>query len=101
MNDRAVVATRMREHVNNPDGIPLLIFPEGTCVNNEYTVMFKRGAFDIGATVRMYACACVKEHKENVCVCVYVCVCRREGRSRRDEACVRRDGLRDGGPATS
>ncbi|KAG2445308.1 hypothetical protein HYH02_008774 [Chlamydomonas schloesseri] len=51
VNDRAVVATRMREHVNNPDGIPLLIFPEGTCVNNEYTVMFKRGAFDIGATV--------------------------------------------------
>jgi hypothetical protein len=27
---------------------PLLIFPEGTCVNNEYCVMFKRGAFDLG-----------------------------------------------------
>ena len=25
--------------------------PQGTCVNNEYCVMFKRGAFDIGATV--------------------------------------------------
>ncbi|KAG2502083.1 hypothetical protein HYH03_000575 [Edaphochlamys debaryana] len=51
VNDRHVVATRMREHVNQADAIPLLIFPEGTCVNNEYTVMFKRGAFDIGATV--------------------------------------------------
>ncbi|GIL85690.1 hypothetical protein Vretimale_13183 [Volvox reticuliferus] len=51
VNDRAVVAARMKEHVNKEDAIPLLIFPEGTCVNNEYTVMFKRGAFDIGATV--------------------------------------------------
>ncbi|KAI5185959.1 glycerol-3-phosphate O-acyltransferase 3/4 [Nematocida homosporus] len=25
----------------------LLIFPEGTCVNNEYTVMFQKGAFDL------------------------------------------------------
>lgn len=39
-------------HVNDPDTPPLLIFPEGTCVNNEYCVMFKRGAFDLGATVR-------------------------------------------------
>lgn len=27
------------------------IFPEGTCVNNEYLVMFKRGAFEIGKLV--------------------------------------------------
>ena len=25
--------------------------PQGTCVNNEYCVMFKRGAFELGATV--------------------------------------------------
>lgn len=24
------------------DNNPLLIFPEGTCVNNHYTVMFKK-----------------------------------------------------------
>lgn len=30
---------------------PLLLFPEGTCVNNEYAVMFKRGAFDLDATI--------------------------------------------------
>ena len=48
-NDRTLVARRMREHVASPDSTPLLIFPEGTCVNNEYCVMFKRGAFDLGA----------------------------------------------------
>ena len=33
---------RLKEHVAAPDSNPLLIFPEGTCVNNEYTVMFKK-----------------------------------------------------------
>ena len=41
----------MKAHVQAADTTPLLIFPEGTCVNNEYCVMFKRGAFDLGATV--------------------------------------------------
>lgn len=45
------MAKRMKEHVEAADTTPLLIFPEGTCVNNEYCVMFKRGAFDLGATV--------------------------------------------------
>ncbi|GAA0149835.1 acyltransferase [Lithospermum erythrorhizon] len=39
------------EHVEGPDNNPLLIFPEGTCVNNHYTVMFKKGAFELGNTV--------------------------------------------------
>ena len=30
---------------------PLLVFPEGTCVNNEYVVMFKQGAFQLGKSV--------------------------------------------------
>ena len=51
VKDRAIVAERMKAHVQAPDTTPLLIFPEGTCVNNEYCVMFKRGAFDLGATV--------------------------------------------------
>ena len=51
VKDRVVVAKRMKEHVQAADTTPLLIFPEGTCVNNEYCVMFKRGAFDLGATV--------------------------------------------------
>lgn len=45
------MAQRMKAHVQAADTTPLLIFPEGTCVNNEYCVMFKRGAFDLGATV--------------------------------------------------
>ena len=51
MKDRKIVGERMKAHVAAPDTTPLLIFPEGTCVNNEYCVMFKRGAFDLGATV--------------------------------------------------
>ena len=51
VKDRVIVAKRMKEHVEAADTTPLLIFPEGTCVNNEYCVMFKRGAFDLGATV--------------------------------------------------
>ena len=46
--DRHLVSQRMKEHVHTPGNTPLLIFPEGTCVNNEYVVMFKRGAFDLG-----------------------------------------------------
>eukprot|EP00850_Spirogloea_muscicola_P015377 SM000117S25497 [mRNA] locus=s117:148653:152355:- [translate_table: standard] len=49
--DRAIVARKLQEHVHDPDSNPLLIFPEGTCVNNEYTVMFKKGAFELGVTV--------------------------------------------------
>eukprot|EP01025_Chloroclados_australasicus_P049088 TRINITY_DN557_c0_g1_i4.p1 TRINITY_DN557_c0_g1~~TRINITY_DN557_c0_g1_i4.p1 ORF type:complete len:404 (-),score=42.26 TRINITY_DN557_c0_g1_i4:514-1587(-) len=50
LKDRSIVFDRMKAHVSNPN-TPLLVFPEGTCVNNEYCVMFKRGAFDLGATV--------------------------------------------------
>ncbi|KAL2917349.1 hypothetical protein HK105_203013 [Polyrhizophydium stewartii] len=49
--DRSVLARKMREHVADPSRVPLLIFPEGTCVNNEYTVLFHKGAFELGATV--------------------------------------------------
>lgn len=51
VTDRALVAARMRAHVAASASTPLLIFPEGTCVNNRYCVMFKRGAFDVGAVV--------------------------------------------------
>lgn len=43
-SDRRLVGERMKAHVASPDTTPLLIFPEGTCVNNEYCVMFKRWA---------------------------------------------------------
>ncbi|XP_077253987.1 glycerol-3-phosphate acyltransferase 9-like [Tasmannia lanceolata] len=49
--DREIVGRRMRDHVHGVDNNPLLIFPEGTCVNNHYTVMFKKGAFELDCTV--------------------------------------------------
>ncbi|XP_059647402.1 glycerol-3-phosphate acyltransferase 9 [Cornus florida] len=49
--DREIVARKLRDHVQGVDNNPLLIFPEGTCVNNHYTVMFKKGAFELGCTV--------------------------------------------------
>jgi len=49
--DRAKVAEKIKKHVCDEKNIPLLLFPEGVCVNNEYCVMFKKGAFELGATV--------------------------------------------------
>lgn len=51
IKDRLSVGQKIKEHIQNPRNNPLLIFPEGTCVNNRYCVMFKKGAFDLGATV--------------------------------------------------
>ena len=42
---------RMRAHVANATSSPILIFPEGTCVNNEYTVLFHKGAFELDAQI--------------------------------------------------
>ncbi|CAB4321298.1 unnamed protein product [Prunus armeniaca] len=49
--DREIVTKKLRDHVLGVDNNPLLIFPEGTCVNNHYTVMFKKGAFELGCSV--------------------------------------------------
>ncbi|KAF5198854.1 Glycerol-3-phosphate acyltransferase 3-like [Thalictrum thalictroides] len=46
-----VIPLQLRDHVQGADNNPLLIFPEGTCVNNHYTVMFKKGAIELGCTV--------------------------------------------------
>ena len=46
--DRAHVAKEIKAHAADVSKPPLLVFPEGTCVNNEYIVMFKRGAFELG-----------------------------------------------------
>ncbi|KNC77476.1 hypothetical protein SARC_10066 [Sphaeroforma arctica JP610] len=49
--DRTSMSGRIKEHIMDPASPPLMLFPEGTCVNNEYAVMFKRGAFDLDATI--------------------------------------------------
>jgi glycerol-3-phosphate O-acyltransferase 3/4 len=50
-NDRAHVRKMIQEHVANPDVPPLVIFPEGTCVNNKYLMQFKKGAFELDDVV--------------------------------------------------
>lgn len=48
MKKRRVVAQTLSDHAKNRDKNPLLMFPEGTCVNNEYCIQFKKGAFELG-----------------------------------------------------
>ncbi|XP_057686891.1 glycerol-3-phosphate acyltransferase 3-like isoform X3 [Corythoichthys intestinalis] len=42
---------RLKDHVNDKTKLPILIFPEGTCINNTSVMMFKKGSFEIGATI--------------------------------------------------
>ncbi|CAD6188754.1 unnamed protein product [Caenorhabditis auriculariae] len=44
--DRKKVVERMREHVNDETKLPIIIFPEGTCINNTSVMMFKKGSFE-------------------------------------------------------
>jgi glycerol-3-phosphate O-acyltransferase 3/4 len=51
MKDRAIVQKKLTQHAKDPRRNPLLVFPEGTCVNNRYVLMFKKGAFELGVPV--------------------------------------------------
>ncbi|XP_005814979.1 glycerol-3-phosphate acyltransferase 3 [Xiphophorus maculatus] len=51
MKDRNAVTSRLRHHVAAKTKLPILIFPEGTCVNNTSVMMFKKGSFEIGGTI--------------------------------------------------
>ncbi|XP_014855394.1 PREDICTED: glycerol-3-phosphate acyltransferase 4-like [Poecilia mexicana] len=51
VKDRRLVAKRLRDHVADENKHPVLIFPEGTCVNNTSVMMFRKGSFEIGCTV--------------------------------------------------
>ncbi|KAJ5072051.1 acyltransferase-like [Anaeramoeba ignava] len=48
--DRQSAIRKIKNRLNSGN-VPLLLFPEGTCVNNEYCVMFKKGAFELDATI--------------------------------------------------
>ena len=43
--------SRLREHVEDPDKLPILIFPEGTCVNNTSVMQFKKGSMEVGGVI--------------------------------------------------
>ena len=45
--DRLEVARRLKDHVEDPDKLPILIFPEGTCINNTVVMQFKKGSFEV------------------------------------------------------
>jgi glycerol-3-phosphate O-acyltransferase 3/4 len=49
--DRKQVTKRLKEHVENPSKLPILIFPEGTCINNTSVMLFKKGSFEVTDTV--------------------------------------------------
>jgi len=49
--DRALVAKRLKEHVDDPTKLPILVFPEGTCINNTSVMQFKKGSFEVGGTI--------------------------------------------------
>lgn len=49
--DRLAVARRLREHVEDKNKLPILIFPEGTCINNTSIMMFKKGSFEVGGMI--------------------------------------------------
>ncbi|XP_060553431.1 glycerol-3-phosphate acyltransferase 3-like [Ruditapes philippinarum] len=51
IKDRLVVSKRMQEHVEDQHKLPILIFPEGTCINNTSVMMFKKGGFEVSPVV--------------------------------------------------
>ncbi|KAK8394623.1 hypothetical protein O3P69_005823 [Scylla paramamosain] len=50
-NQRAEAAKRLREHSQNTRLPPILIFPEGCCVNNTAVMQFKKGSFEMDCTI--------------------------------------------------
>ncbi|KAK4882829.1 hypothetical protein RN001_006148 [Aquatica leii] len=51
VRDRHSVTNRLKEHVSNPENPPILIFPEGTCINNTSVMQFKKGSFEVGSVI--------------------------------------------------
>ncbi|GLV31682.1 Glycerol-3-phosphate acyltransferase 4 [Carabus blaptoides fortunei] len=51
VKDRHAVANRLKKHVSNSKNPPILIFPEGTCINNTSVMQFKKGSFEVGSVI--------------------------------------------------
>ncbi|MCL4128155.1 UNVERIFIED_CONTAM: hypothetical protein GTU68_036886 [Idotea baltica] len=51
VKDRFAVARRLKDHVEDPNKMPILIFPEGTCINNTSVMQFKKGTFEVGGII--------------------------------------------------
>lgn len=48
--DRKHVMQKIKDHIYNHKA-PMLMFPEGTCVNNESIVLFQKGAFELDTLI--------------------------------------------------
>lgn len=55
MKDRQLVTQRLRDHIKGRDNWPVLIFPEGTCINNSAVMLFRKGSFEISDRIRPIA----------------------------------------------
>lgn len=44
--DRQLVTERLKHHISAGSNLPVLIFPEGTCINNSAVMMFRKGSFE-------------------------------------------------------
>ncbi|XP_068205043.1 glycerol-3-phosphate acyltransferase 3-like [Palaemon carinicauda] len=51
VKERALVMKKLQMHAENPYVPPILIFPEGVCVNNTSVMQFKKGAFEIDTVI--------------------------------------------------
>lgn len=48
--DRSQILRKVKDHIHK-NMAPMLIFPEGTCVNNRYMVLFQKGVFELGTLI--------------------------------------------------
>ncbi|XP_052131471.1 glycerol-3-phosphate acyltransferase 3 isoform X1 [Frankliniella occidentalis] len=51
VKDRTAVTQRLKKHVSDPNNPPILIFPEGTCINNTSVMQFKKGSFEVNGAI--------------------------------------------------
>ncbi|XP_034952227.1 glycerol-3-phosphate acyltransferase 3 isoform X2 [Chelonus insularis] len=51
VKDREAVTRRLKAHISDPSNPPILIFPEGTCINNTSVMQFKKGSFEVGGII--------------------------------------------------
>ncbi|EDW75205.2 uncharacterized protein Dwil_GK19819 [Drosophila willistoni] len=51
LGEREALALLLRLHVGANDRPPILIFPEGTCINNTAVMQFKKGSFTVSNVV--------------------------------------------------
>ena len=71
IKDRELVARRLREHVEDPNKLPILIFPEGTCINNSAVMMFKKGSFEVGGRVFPVAIKVSLKSNQTICLMIF------------------------------